>query len=95
MVMNLLTTKPQKMDDHKIKGIISDILNRKNEISDDTPETSVKFELNFIKDSMRVFEDQLKVNDSVVSKEVKRLIQSESYLDFERLINTKIELMRT
>lgn len=93
--MNLLTTKPQKMDDHKIKGIISDILNRKNEISDDTPETSVKFELNFIKDSMRVFEDQLKVNDSVVSKEVKRLIQSESYLDFERLINTKIELMRT
>jgi len=78
MVLSLLSTKPQRLDGHKKNKIIDGILNRKYEISDDTPETSVKFELNFIKDSMRVFEDQLKINDTEVSKEVKRLIQTES-----------------
>jgi len=92
--MNLLN-KSQRMEEGKKNKILDSILNRKSEITEDTPETSVKFELNFIKDSMRVFEDQLKINDSDVAKEIRQLILNENYLDFNRLVLSKIELMRT
>jgi len=94
MVMNLLN-KSQRMEEGKKNKILDSILNRKSEVTEDTPETSVKFELNFIKDSMRVFEDQLKINDSDVAKEIRQLILNENYLDFNRLVLSKIELMRT